>query len=52
MSAKTHFTTEQAREISDKLGIDWKRFDVEQYRIGLEVELEQVCMAVHRRNGR
>ncbi len=40
MSAKMHFTTEQAREIGDKLGIDWSRFDVEQFRIGLDVELE------------
>jgi hypothetical protein len=40
MSAKQHFTTEQAREIGDKLGIDWSRFDVEQFRMGLDVELE------------
>ena len=40
MVAKKHFTTEQAREIGDKLGIDWRRFDVEQFRMGLDVELE------------
>ncbi|MFZ1267922.1 MAG: DUF5661 family protein [Anaerolineae bacterium] len=40
MSAKQHFTTEQARDIGDKLGIDWSRFDVEQFRMGLDVELE------------
>ena len=40
MSPKRHFTPEQAREIGDKLGIDWKRFDVEQFRMGLDVELE------------
>ena len=40
MSAKNSFTTEQAREIGDKLGIDWTRFDVEQFRMGLDVELE------------
>lgn len=40
MSAKKHFTTEQAREIGDKLDIDWGRFDVEQFRMGLDVELE------------
>ena len=40
MSAKQHFTTEQAREIGDKLGIDWSHFDVEQFRMGLDVELE------------
>ena len=40
MSAKQHLTTEQARDIGDKLGIDWSRFDVEQFRMGLDVELE------------
>jgi hypothetical protein len=40
MSAKMHFTVEQAREIGDKLGIDWSHFDVEQFRMGLDVELE------------
>jgi hypothetical protein len=40
MVAKKHFTTEQAREIGDKLGIDWIRFNVEQFRMGLDVELE------------
>ena len=40
MSAKQHFTTEQARKIGDKLGIDWSRSNVEQFRMGLNVELE------------
>ena len=40
MSTKQYFTTGQAQEIGDKLGIDWSRFDVKQFRIGLEVELE------------
>jgi len=40
MSAKQNFTTEQAHEIGGKLGIDWSRFDVEQFRMGLDVELE------------
>ena len=40
MSAKEHFTTEKAREIGDKLNIDWSRFAVEQLRMGLNVELE------------
>jgi hypothetical protein len=40
MAAKKHFTTEQAREIGDKLGIDWIHFKVEQFRMGLDVELE------------
>ncbi len=40
MSAKQDFTTEQARKIGDKLGVEWSRFDVEQFRMGLNVELE------------
>jgi hypothetical protein len=36
------FTTGDARRIGEAVGIDWKTapFDVEQYRMGLEVELE------------
>ena len=40
MSANRHFTAEQAKEIGRELGIDWSRFDVEQFRMGLDVELE------------
>ena len=40
MVAKQHFTTEQAREVGDKLGIDWTRLNLEQFRMGMEVELE------------
>jgi hypothetical protein len=40
MSGKPRFTTEEAKRIGEELGIDWKRFDVEQFRMGLEVELE------------
>jgi hypothetical protein len=40
MAEKEHFTTNQAREIGEKLGVDWSRFNVEQFRMGLNVELE------------
>jgi hypothetical protein len=40
MSDKQNFTAGQAHEIGGKLGIDWSRFDVEQFRMGLDVELE------------
>jgi len=40
MSKIQNFTTEQAREYGEKLGIDWKKFDVEEFRSGLDVELE------------
>lgn len=36
------FTDVEARSIGEKIGIDWETspFDVEQFRMGLEVELE------------
>jgi len=37
---KKVFTTEQAKEIGEKLGIDWLLFDVEQFKMGMDVELE------------
>jgi hypothetical protein len=42
MSQGSRFTAEQAREIGEQVGIDWPTapFDVEQFRMGLEVELE------------
>lgn len=40
MTIEKHFTAEQAKEIGEKLGIDWSKFDVEQFRMGMDVELE------------
>lgn len=40
MSTKKIFTTEQAKEVGEKLGIKWDKYDVEQFRMGLDVELE------------
>ncbi|MCK5149991.1 hypothetical protein KAJ87_03640 [Candidatus Pacearchaeota archaeon] len=34
------FTTEQAKEIGEKLGIKFDKFDIEQFRRGMDVELE------------
>jgi Protein of unknown function (DUF5661) len=38
----TSFTADEARSIGEQIGIEWKSapFDVEQFRAGLEVELE------------
>ena len=38
--AKMVFTKEQAEEIGGQLGITWDKFDVEQFRMGMDVELE------------
>jgi len=40
MSEKREFTAEQAKNIGEKLGIIWDKFDVEQFRMGMDVELE------------
>lgn len=40
MVSKKSFTTEEAKDIGEKLGIDWSKFDVEQFRRGMDVELE------------
>jgi hypothetical protein len=34
------FSFDKAKKIGEELGIDWKKFDVEQFWMGLEVELE------------
>lgn len=40
MSTKQVFTKDQAKAIGAQLGIRWDRFDLEQFRAGLAVELE------------
>lgn len=40
MAGKKRFTLVEARQIGEALGVDWARFDVKQYRMGLDVELE------------
>jgi hypothetical protein len=42
MTDRQRFTTEEARRIADVIGVDWGRvgYDLEQFRMGLEVELE------------
>jgi hypothetical protein len=42
VAARTNFTTEEAQGSGEQLGIDWDSapFDVEQFRRGMEVELE------------
>ena len=42
MSKQESFTAEQARSVGAQIGIDWGSapFDVEQFRKGMDVELE------------
>jgi hypothetical protein len=43
------FTVDEAREIGERIGIDWATspFDVEQFRIGMNVELEHGLHDAH-----
>jgi hypothetical protein len=42
MSDEPHFTVDEARETGERIGIDWatSSFDIEQFRKGMDVELE------------
>jgi hypothetical protein len=40
VSDTRQFTAEEARSIGLRLGLDWTKVDLEQFRRGLEVELE------------
>lgn len=40
MENKKHFTTKEAKKIGEALGIGWTKFEVEQFRMGMDVELE------------
>ncbi|MBE7474152.1 MAG: hypothetical protein DPW09_38195 [Anaerolineae bacterium] len=40
MSNKRQFSAQEARAVGTQLGLDWTKIDLEQFRRGLEVELE------------
>jgi hypothetical protein len=40
MTGERRTTPEQAREVGDRIGVDWDRFDLEQFRAGMDVEYE------------
>ena len=37
---KKTFSIQEARDLGDRLGIDWSKYDIEQFQMGLSVELE------------
>jgi len=39
-STQKHFNADEAKKIGDSLGIKWDKFDIEQFRRGMDVELE------------
>lgn len=40
MAEKKGFTSEDAKKIGERLGIKWDKFDIDQFRRGMDVELE------------
>ncbi len=40
MKEHKEFTAENARTIGDKIGVDWSAIPLEEFRVGLGVELE------------
>ena len=42
MAERKTFTTDESRRVGEQIGIDWSSapFDVEQFRMGMDVELE------------
>jgi hypothetical protein len=40
MTETRRTTTEEARRVGDAIGVDWDRFDLQQFRRGMDVEFE------------
>lgn len=40
MSGHRSFTSDEAKKIGDEIGINWNEYDLEEFRVGLGVELE------------
>jgi hypothetical protein len=40
MTETERTTTDEARRVGDAIGVDWDRFDLEQFRKGMDVEYE------------
>lgn len=40
MSENKDITPDEARKIGDQIGVDWEKYDLEEFRRGLDVEFE------------
>jgi len=40
MTETRRTSSEDARRVGDEIGVDWDRFDLEQFRVGMDVEFE------------
>ncbi|MDF1498250.1 MAG: hypothetical protein P1P85_02760 [Patescibacteria group bacterium] len=47
MSTKNNFSSAEAERVGNSLKIDWSKFNVEQFRMGMDVELEHGLVDAH-----
>ncbi len=47
MSEEKHFLADEAEKVGGALGIDWTKWDIEQFRMGMDVELEHGTIDPH-----
>jgi hypothetical protein len=40
VSTERRTTPEEAKRVGNQIGVDWERFDLEQFRAGMDVEYE------------
>ena len=40
MTETRRTTSDEAKQVGDEIGVDWSRFDLEQFRSGMDVEYE------------
>ena len=40
MTESRRTSSEEAQRVGDTIGVDWNRFDLEQFRMGMDVEFE------------
>jgi hypothetical protein len=40
MSETQRTSSDEAKRVGDEIGVDWNRFDLEQFRMGMDVEFE------------
>ena len=40
MSETQKTSSDEAKRVGDEIGVDWGRFDLEQFRMGMDVEFE------------
>ena len=45
--ARDSFSREEAKKIGEELGIDWSSYDIKQFHMGMNVELEHGLVDAH-----